>query len=170
MMPPSPRIALYPGSFDPVTNGHLDIIARAGRLFDRVVVAILVNPAKQPWFTAVDRAAMIREACASQEGVDVETFDGLLVDLARRHQARTVVRGLRGASDLDSERQMSMMNRHLSGNLDTVFFMPSVEFAHISSTLVREIVSLGGSVTGLVPPKVEARLYQRREGALTRKI
>ncbi len=163
------RLALYPGSFDPLTNGHLDVIARAGRLFDRVVVAVLINPAKQPWFTAPERVAMIREACAGL-AVDVETFDGLLAELARRRQATAVVRGLRGASDFDAERQMAQMNRHLHPDLETVFLLPAPEVGHISSTLIKEIVTLGGSVAGLVPRAIEARLHERREGVGTRHV
>jgi pantetheine-phosphate adenylyltransferase len=157
-------LALYPGSFDPPTYGHADVIARASRLFDRVIVAVLVNPAKRPWFTVEERAAMIRESCGGPR-VEVVTFDGLVAELARRHKASAIIRGLRGASDLDYERQMALMNRHLNNEIDTVFLMPAMEFGHISSTLVKEVVSLGGSVAGLVPPKVEARLHQRREGS-----
>jgi pantetheine-phosphate adenylyltransferase len=160
-------VALYPGSFDPLTNGHVDLIARASRLFDRVVVAVLVNPAKQPWFTPDERVAMIRETFEGQP-LEVTTFDGLLVSLARRYGARAVVRGLRGASEFDYERQMAAMNRHLNRDLDTVFLLPDVELGHVSSTLVKEIVSLGGSVAGLVPKSIEARLHRRREGGATR--
>jgi pantetheine-phosphate adenylyltransferase len=156
-------LALYPGSFDPPTYGHADVIARASRLFDRVIVAVLGNPAKTPWFTVDDRAAMIRESCGGPR-VEVVTFDGLVAELARRSKASAIIRGLRGASDFDYERQMALMNRHLNNEIDTVFLMPAMEFGHISSTLVKEVVSLGGSVTGLVPPKVEARLHQRRDG------
>jgi pantetheine-phosphate adenylyltransferase len=163
------NIALFPGSFDPPTNGHLDLIVRAGRLFDRVVVAVLVNPVKRPWFSADERVAMLKEACAGHP-VDVETFDGLLVELARRRRATAIIRGLRGAADFDYERQMALMNRHLNRDLDTVFLMPAAELAHISSSLVREIAALGGSLKGLVPPKIEARLHQRREGAVTRHV
>jgi pantetheine-phosphate adenylyltransferase len=154
-------LALYPGSFDPPTYGHADIIARVSRMFDRVIVAVLVNPGKQPWFTVEERAAMIRESCGGPR-IEVVTFDGLLAELARRHGAATIVRGLRGASDFDYERQMALMNRHLNNDVDTIFLMPAMEFGHISSTLVKEVVSLGGAVTGLVPPKIEARLHQRR--------
>jgi len=157
-------LALYPGSFDPLTYGHADVIARASRLFDRVVVAVLVNPGKAPWFTADERAAMIQEACTGLR-VDVVTFDGLVAELARRQKASAIIRGLRGATDFDYERQMALMNRHLNSDIDTVFLMPAMEFGHISSTLVKEVVSLGGSVSGLVPPKIEARLQQRRAGS-----
>ncbi len=156
-------LALYAGSFDPLTYGHADVIARASRLFDRLIVAVLINPGKHPWFTVEERAAMIRESCGGPR-VEVVTFDGLVAELARRHGAATIIRGLRGASDFDYERQMALMNRHLNNDIDTVFLMPAMEFGHISSTLVKEVVSLGGSVAGLVPPKIEARLHQRREG------
>jgi pantetheine-phosphate adenylyltransferase len=157
-------VALYPGSFDPLTYGHADVITRASRLFDRVLVAVLINPSKRPWFTVDERAAMIREACGGPR-VDVITFDGLVAELARQQKVSALIRGLRGATDFDNERQMALMNRHLNNDIDTVFLMPEMEFGHISSTLVKEVVSLGGSVTGLVPPKVEARLHQRRDGA-----
>ena len=166
---PMTRIALFPGSFDPLTSGHVDLIARAGGLFDRVVVAVLVNTAKTCLFTADERVAMAREACAGQP-VDVETFDGLLVELARRRRAVAIIRGLRGASDFDYERQMAVMNRHLNRDLDTVFLLPAPELGHISSTLVKEIAALGGSLTGLVPPGVEKRLHQRREDVVTRHV
>ena len=163
------KVALYPGTFDPPTNGHVDLIARAGRLFDRVIVAVLTNTEKRPWFSAAERVAMLKEICAGQP-VEVETFDGLLVDLARKRGATAVIRGLRGASDFDYERQMAVMNRHLNKDVDTIFLVPAPEFGHISSTLVREISSLGGSVAGLVPKPVEARLHQRREGAGVRQV
>lgn len=162
---------MFPGSFDPITSGHVDLIERAARLFDRVVVAILVNPAKQSLFTVEERAAMIREACAERcaDGqVEVDAFEGLLVDHARRHGAVAVVRGLRNAGDFDYEQPMIAMNAHLAPSVDTVCLLASARCAHISSRLVKEVASLGGSVTGLVPPAVEARLLERvRKGSGT---
>ena len=156
------RTAVYPGTFDPLTNGHVDVIERSTRLFDRVIVALLVNPAKQPSFTIQERAAMIEDVFASRPGVEIDTFSGLLVDYARRRQAAAIVRGLRGVTDFDYERQMTLMNRHLTAEIDTVFLMPSAATAYISSSLVREIAALGGSLAGLVPPAVEARFERRR--------
>ena len=156
------RTAVYPGTFDPLTNGHVDVIERSARLFDRVVVALLVNPAKQPLFNVQDRVAMIQEVFAGHPGVEADTFTGLLVDYARRRNAAAIVRGLRGVMDFDYERQMTLMNRHLSAEIDTVFLMPSAATAFISSSLVREIAALGGSLTGLVPPPVAARFARRR--------
>ena len=156
------RIAVYPGSFDPLTNGHVDIIRRGARLFDRIVVAILVNEQKTPMFSTADRVAMVREAFDAEPAVDVETFDGLLVDFAERHQACAIVRGLRAVSDFEYEFQMALMNRRLNAGVETVFMMPAAEYSYISSRLVKEVVMLGGSVAGLVPPAVERRLQDRR--------
>jgi pantetheine-phosphate adenylyltransferase len=156
------RIAVYPGSFDPLTNGHVDIIRRGARLFDRIVVAILVNEQKTPMFSTADRVAMVREAFDAEPAVDVETFDGLLVDFAERHQACAIVRGLRAVSDFEYEFQMALMNRRLNPRVETVFMMPAADYSYISSRLVKEVVMLGGSVAGLVPPAVERRLQDRR--------
>ena len=161
------RLAIYPGTFDPLTNGHLDLIERSARLFDRVVVAILSNSGKHPVFTVADRVAMIREVCKDLPGVEVETFDGLLVDYARRRQACAIVRGLRGVADFEYERQMALMNRHLSAEIETVFMMPPAEWSHLSSTLVKEVTALGGSVDGLVPPAVARRLIRQRDAGRT---
>jgi pantetheine-phosphate adenylyltransferase len=158
MMPASPRIAIFPGSFDPLTYGHLDLVQRAVPLFDRIVVAILRNTAKQPLFSVEDRAAMLREAFAAHPTVDIDAFQGLLVDYARGKGARAIVRGVRSAGDLDFERQMALTNRHLDPAIETVLLLPSAEYGHVSSTLVREIVALGGSARGLVPPSIESWL------------
>jgi pantetheine-phosphate adenylyltransferase len=158
----SQRIAVYPGSFDPLTNGHVDIIRRGARLFDRIVVAILVNEQKTPMFTTDERVAMVREEFAGEPTVGVDTFQGLLVDFAERQQASAIVRGLRAVSDFEYEFQMALMNRRLSARVETVFMMPAAEYSYISSRLVKEVVMLGGSVAGLVPPGVERRLEERR--------
>jgi pantetheine-phosphate adenylyltransferase len=159
-----PQVALFPGSFDPVTNGHLDIIARGARLFERVVVAVLMNPEKSPLFTVPERVELLREVLAEWSNVEVDTFAGLLVDYARQRQASAVVRGLRAISDFEYEMQMALMNRRLSPELETVFMMPAETYSYVSSRLVKEVFALGGSITGLVPPAVEARLEKRRRG------
>jgi pantetheine-phosphate adenylyltransferase len=157
-----PRIALYPGSFDPLTNGHVDIIQRGARLFDRIIVAILVNREKTPLFTATERVDIAREVFARQPNVEIDTFDGLLVEYARRRDASVIVRGLRAVSDFEYEMQMALMNRHLSPDLETVFMMPGEAYTYLSSRLVKEVFALGGSVAGLVPPAVERRLLVKR--------
>jgi pantetheine-phosphate adenylyltransferase len=156
------RIAVYPGSFDPLTNGHVDIIRRGARLFDRIVVAILVNEQKTPLFTTEERLAMVREAFAGDATVQVDTFDGLLVDFVERQRATAIVRGLRAVSDFEYEFQMALMNRRLNERVETVFMMPAAEYSYISSRLIKEVVMLGGSVAGLVPPSVERRLRDKR--------
>jgi pantetheine-phosphate adenylyltransferase len=162
-MAAEPRLAIYPGTFDPLTNGHVDLIERTARMFDRVIVAILLNTEKRPFFTVAERVAMIREVCHGQAAVEVETFEGLLVDYARRRRATAIVRGLRGVADFEYERQMALMNRHLSPDIETIFMMPTAQWGHLSSTLVKEVSALGGSVTGLVPPAVADRLTRKRD-------
>jgi pantetheine-phosphate adenylyltransferase len=153
--------AVYPGSFDPVTNGHLDIIRRGSRLFDRIVVAILRNPEKEALFGLRERKRILQRATAAIPNVSVDSFDGLLVDYARRCGARVIVRGLRALSDFEYEFQMALMNRRLDSSIETVFMMPSEAYSYLSSRLVKEVVRLGGSVAGLVPPEVEDRLGAR---------
>jgi pantetheine-phosphate adenylyltransferase len=157
------RLAIYPGSFDPITNGHVDVIRRASRLFDRVVVAVLVNAEKQPFFSTAERVEMIRTAIADDSTIEVETFDGLLVDYAERRGAAAIIRGLRAIADFEYELQMALMNRRLNQRVETVFLMPSEAYIYTSSRLVKEVFMLGGSVQGLVPPVVEARLQARRQ-------
>jgi pantetheine-phosphate adenylyltransferase len=159
------RTAVCPGTFDPITNGHLDIIRRAGRLFDRVVVAILNNAEKSPLFPVDEREALVREALRDLPGVSVDSFDGLLVDYARSQGAVAIVRGLRAISDFEYELQMAMMNRRLDEVMETVFLMPSEAYSFLSSRLVREVVMLGGKVEGLVPPVVARALDTRLRGA-----
>jgi pantetheine-phosphate adenylyltransferase len=156
------RTAIFPGSFDPITNGHVDIIRRASVLFDRIVVAVLKNAAKQPHFTAEERVAIIGEVFAGDAAVEADAFDGLLVDYARRRGATAIVRGLRAVSDFEYEMQMAHMNRHLSPALETVFLMPDAAHTFLSSRLVKEVFSLGGEVAAFVPPAVERRLQQAR--------
>lgn len=155
------RIAVYPGTFDPVTHGHLDLVERARRRFDRLVIAVLRNEDKQPVFSLDERIALLREAVSAWDDVEVDTFDGLLVDYARRIGATVIVRGLRAVSDFEYELQMAMMNRRLAPEVETVFLMPSEAYSYVSSRLVREVAKLGGSVTGLVPPVVDAALRRR---------
>jgi pantetheine-phosphate adenylyltransferase len=157
----APRIAVYPGSFDPLTNGHVDIIRRGSRLFDLIIVAILVNAEKRPLFSVEERVDMAREAFAGEPNVEVDTFDGLLVEFARRRHVNVIVRGLRAVSDFEYEMQMALMNRHLNESAETVFMMPAEQYSYVSSRLVKEVAALGGSVTGLVPEHVEARLKSR---------
>jgi pantetheine-phosphate adenylyltransferase len=155
----SQRIAVYPGSFDPLHNGHLDIIERCRPLFDEVVVAVLRNEAKQPLFTVEERMESIREMVGPN--VRVESFSGLLVDFMDRVGARAVIRGLRAVSDFEYEFQMALMNRRLNPRVETVFLMPKEDYTYLSSRLVKEVFALGGDVTGLVPEPVIARLRER---------
>ncbi|MFN7947807.1 MAG: pantetheine-phosphate adenylyltransferase [Blastocatellia bacterium] len=153
------RRAIYPGTFDPVTNGHLDIIERACRLFDEVIVAILINPGKNPMFTLDERIAILNEVLNSRfPQVQVDTFDGLLVDYAARHQAHAVVRGIRAISDYEYELQMALMNRRLNPSVETVFMMSHEDYSYVSSRLIKEVFILGGSVDGLVPELVIERM------------
>ena len=161
-----PRLAIYPGSFDPITSGHVDIIERGARLFDRVVVAVLVNESKAPLFAAAERVQMIREVFTGRAGIEVDTFEGLLVDYARARGAQVIVKGLRAVSDFEYESQMALMNRRLTGDIDTVFMMPGEAYTYTSSRLIKEVFRLGGDVRGLVPALVEERL--RRKFALLR--
>ncbi|OFV96637.1 MAG: pantetheine-phosphate adenylyltransferase [Acidobacteria bacterium RIFCSPLOWO2_02_FULL_61_28] len=151
-------IAIYPGSFDPPTNGHLDLIERGSKIFDLLVVAILQNPEKNPLFTIQERVEMLRDVTQHCSNVEVETFNGLLVDYAVRRQARVILRGIRAISDYEYEMQMALMNRKLDPNLETVFMMPAVAYTFLSSRLVREVCQLGGDIRSLVPPAVEERL------------
>ena len=155
-------VALYPGSFDPLTNGHVDIIQRGSRLFDRIVVAVLINVEKAPLFTVPERVDIAREVFRGWSNVEVDTFDGLLVDYARSKRAGVIVRGLRAVSDFEYELQMALMNRRLNPDVETVFMMPAEPYTYLSSRLVKEVVALGGSVHGLVPEIVERRLREKK--------
>jgi pantetheine-phosphate adenylyltransferase len=156
-----PTLAVYPGSFDPLTNGHVDIITRGARLFDRIVVAMLVNAEKSPLFSMTERVEIAREVFKHQVNVEVDTFDGLLVDYVARRQAQVIVRGLRAISDFEFEFQMALMNRRLHPAIETIFMMPAEQYTYISSRLIKEVFSLGGRVEGLVPALVEARLRDK---------
>ena len=155
-------VAIYPGSFDPLTNGHVDIIQRGSRFFDRIVIAVLLNLEKSPLFTVPERVSIAREVFREMPNVEVDTFDGLLVDYARRKGASVIVRGLRAVSDFEYEMQMALMNRRLNQDVETVFMMPAEPYTYVSSRLVKEVVALGGTVHGLVPEVVEARLRDKR--------
>jgi pantetheine-phosphate adenylyltransferase len=154
-------LAIYPGSFDPLTNGHVDIIARGARLFDKIVVAILANAEKTPLFTMEERVEIAREVFKPHANVEVDTFDGLLVDYVARRHADVIVRGLRAVSDFEFEFQMALMNRRLNDSIETVFMMPAEQYTYISSRLIKEVFSLGGRVHGLVPDMVEERLRHK---------
>jgi pantetheine-phosphate adenylyltransferase len=156
-------LAVYPGSFDPLTNGHVDIIARGARLFDRIIVAILLNAEKAPLFTVAERVDIAREVFKGRPNVEVDTFDGLLVDYVERRHAQVIVRGLRAVSDFEFEFQMALMNQRLNSNIETVFMMPAEKYTYISSRLIKEVFSLGGRVDGLVPELVEKRLREKPE-------
>ena len=156
-------LAVYPGSFDPLTNGHVDIIARGARLFDRIVVAIASNAEKSPLFSAAERIDIARAVFADMPNVEVDGFDGLLVDYVQRRQAQVIVRGLRAVSDFEYEFQMALMNRHLAPGLETVFMMPDEKYTYISSRLIKEVFMLGGEVAGLVPPIVEEKLRAKQK-------
>jgi pantetheine-phosphate adenylyltransferase len=156
--------ALCPGTFDPVTNGHVDIIERAGQQFDRVVVAVLENPGKDPLFGVEERVAMLEQATAGLDGVEVEAFSGLLVEYARRVGARVIVKGLRAVTDFEYEIQMAQMNQRLGG-VETFFMTTAPTWSYLSSSLVREVAGFGGDVRGLVPPMVVERLRNKLGGA-----
>ena len=158
------KLAVYPGSFDPLTNGHVDIIERGTHLFDKIVVAILVNVEKSPLFSMEERVDIVREVFKGRPNVEVDTFDGLLVDYVAARKADVIVRGLRALSDFETEFQMALMNRRLNAQIETVFMMPAEQYTYISSRLIKEVFSLGGQVRGLVPEIVESRLSEKQRG------
>jgi pantetheine-phosphate adenylyltransferase len=158
-------IAVYPGSFDPPTNGHLDLIERGSKIFEELVVAILRNSEKTPMFTVAERLAMLRELTADLKNVRLDTFDGLMVEFAKSIDAKCVLRGIRAISDYEYELQMALMNRKLEPTLETVFMMPADKYSYVSSRLVREVAQAGGPVKGLVPEVVEHKLREKLEPA-----
>lgn len=155
------RRAIYPGSFDPVTNGHLDVIGRAGKLFDEIIVAVANNDEKRPLFSLEERLALLRQALDKIDNVRVAQFDGLLVEFATAEKASAVIRGLRAVSDFEFEFQMALMNRKLEPNVETIFLMPKEEYTYLSSRLVKEIARLGGDVSGFVPRPVAEALAKK---------
>ena len=157
--------AIYPGSFDPPTNGHLDLIERGSKIFDELVVAILRNPEKDPLFSVADRRKMLEAMTSGFDNVSVDTFDGLTVDYALRVEARAILRGIRAISDYEYELQMALMNRKLEPTLETVFMMPADKYSYVSSRLVREVAQAGGPVKGLVPEVVEQKLREKLDPA-----
>ncbi len=153
--------AVYPGMFDPIHNGHLDLIQRSLRIFDELIIAVVANPAKEPLFPVNVRLEMIDEATGGLSNLRITSFDGLLIDLVARERADVIVRGIRAVSDFEYEFQMALMNRKLRDTVETVFMMPHERYTYISSRLIKEVVSFGASVAGLVPPLVEKRLVER---------
>ncbi|MFZ0039175.1 MAG: pantetheine-phosphate adenylyltransferase [Candidatus Acidiferrales bacterium] len=154
-------IAVYPGSFDPVTNGHLDLIERGSKIFQRLIVSVLRNQEKEPMFEIEERLEMLRQTTSAWPNVEVDAFNGLLADYARHKEARVILRGIRAVSDYEYELQMALMNRKLAPQVETVFMLPAEAYSFLSSRLVREVARLGGSLRGLVPPSVEERLKKR---------
>ncbi|MGB0066363.1 MAG: pantetheine-phosphate adenylyltransferase [Terracidiphilus sp.] len=162
-----PVKALYPGTFDPPTNGHVDLILRGAKLFDHLTVAVLLNPVKDPLFTVAERVEMLKEATAEIGNVSVATFDGLTVEFARQVGASAVLRGIRAISDYEHEFQMALMNRRLAPDIETVFLQPAGRYSFVSSRMVKEVFSFGGDVSGLVPANVLKRLQKRIKNGAT---
>jgi pantetheine-phosphate adenylyltransferase len=156
-----PVKALYPGTFDPPTNGHVDLIQRGAKLFDHLIVAVLNNPGKNPLFTVAERVEMLEEATRTLSNVSVATFNGLMVEFARQQGASAVLRGIRAISDYEYEFQMALMNRRLAPDIETVFLQPAGRYSFVSSRMIKEVFSFGGDVTGLLPPNVLKRLRNR---------
>lgn len=154
-------IAIYPGSFDPITMGHVDVVTRASQMFDRLVMAVVRNPGKSSLIPIEDRVKLVAESVSHLKNVTVESFEGLTVDLAKKHQARIIIRGLRAVSDFENEFAMSQMNKHLAPEIDTIFMMAGLEYQFLSSSMTKEVARLGGRVQGLVPPNVSAYLAKR---------
>ena len=155
------KIAIYPGTFDPITNGHLDILERALKLFDKVIITVAKNPSKQPLFDQEERRSLIRSAVKRYKNVEVDMFDGLLVEYARKKKATSLVRGLRAISDFEYELQMALMNRKLDSTLETVFLMPNEKYTYLNSSIIREIARLGGDVRDFVPETVLKALTEK---------
>jgi len=159
--PTTRSLAIYPGTFDPITNGHLDLIDRSLSLFDRVIVAIAINPGKKPLFSLAERKQMIKQCFLDEDRVEVDTVSGLLVEYAAQKQARAIIRGLRAVSDFDYEFQLALMNRKLERSVESVFLMPGFRWIFISSSIVKDAASHGGDVEGLVPPHVGTALIEK---------
>lgn len=160
------RRAVYPGSFDPITNGHVNIVQRGLKIFDRIIIAVLENPKKTPLFSTGERTEMIQHIFRNQEEIEVKAFDGLLVDFARSHNAKILIRGLRAISDFEYEFQMALMNRKLDPDIETFFMMPNLDYSFLSSNLVKEVSMLGGCLKGLVPEEIENKLRDKFSGGI----
>lgn len=155
------KVAIFPGSFDPITNGHIDIIERCNHLFDEIIIAIAFNPDKKGLFTLEERLEMIRNIYGDHKNIIIDSFEGLLVDYARKMGAKIIIRGLRAISDFEYEFQMALMNRRLDDKIETIFMMPHEKYSYVSSRLIKEVFQFGGSVQGLVPPIVENKLREK---------
>ncbi len=151
-------VAVVPGSFDPITAGHMDIIKRVSNLYDKVIIGVVVNPSKKPLFSLEDRVKMVKEAIRDNKKIEVDSFNGLLVEFVKKHGARVIIRGLRAVSDFEHEFQMAQLNRRLNSDVETMFVMASPEYAYLSSSVVKEIAQYGGNISGLVPPNVDESL------------
>ena len=155
------KIAVYPGSFDPATNGHIDIIKRSRALFDRVIVAVLSNPSKNPIFSVEERVDILKRTCGDIKNVEIDSFSGLLIDYCKSKNANVIVKGLRAVSDFEYELQMAHMNKKLNQEIETVFIMTSSRYSYLSSSLVKEVAQFGGCIRGLVPEIIEKEIYER---------
>jgi pantetheine-phosphate adenylyltransferase len=158
------KIAIYPGTFDPITYGHIDIVERASRLFDKIIITVANNPGKKPLFSAKDRVSLIKQSISDinkEASIKVETFDGLIVDFAREKKASCIIRGLRAISDFDYELQMALVNRRLEADISTVFLMPHENYTYLNSTIVKEVANFGGDISNFVPPIVEKMLKKK---------
>lgn len=155
------KIGVYPGSFDPVTKGHLDIIERASVIFDKVIVVVSINTSKTPLFTLEERIDLLKESCKHINNIEIDSFSGLLIDYMKKMNANVIIKGLRAVSDFEYEFQMALMNRTLEPNIETLFMMTTDKYSYLSSSLVKEVVKFGGKVTGLVPESVESQLYKK---------
>jgi pantetheine-phosphate adenylyltransferase len=155
------NVAVYPGSFDPITNGHVDIINRGLRIFEKIIVAVLENPKKKPLFSTKKRVAMINSIYQNEKNVEVKAFEGLLVEFAKKNKAKIVMRGLRAISDFEYEFQMALMNKKLDSKIETFFMVPSLQYSFLSSKLVKEVCMLGGSLSGLIAPQIEKNIMEK---------
>jgi len=155
------KIAIYPGSFDPVTNGHIDIVKRGSALFDKVIIAIMQNPSKKALFSIEERIEMLKESLVDVPNISIDTGDGLTVEFAKKHKAMAILRGMRAVSDFDSEFQLALMNRKLNKDVFTVFLMTGLQWIYISSSIIKEAAQFGGDINGLVPPFVEKKLMEK---------
>ena len=156
------KIAVYPGSFDPVTCGHLDIVKRASKIFDKVIMAVLINPGKNPMFSVEERKQLIREVVKEYENVEVDSFDGLLVDYLERNKYDVIIKGLRAISDFEAELQMASMNHKLNSKVETLFMMTATEYSYLSSSLVKEVFKFGGSIDDLVPISIKNEMIKKK--------